>query len=89
MATTTVPQQKPGVMGRAWEVQDRLESRIDNFGKGKYGRVIRMARKPTHDEWVQVAKVTSIGMILIGAIGFVIYFAAIELPVLIGPLLRH
>ncbi|MHB8585463.1 MAG: protein translocase SEC61 complex subunit gamma [Thermoplasmatota archaeon] len=92
MATTTVPRQESqrrGMMGRAWDVQSRLESRIDNIGKGRYGRVIKMARKPTPEEWAQVAKVTSIGMVLIGAIGFVIYFSAIQIPHLIQPLIHH
>lgn len=77
MATTTVPRQtEKGVVGRAWEVQDRLESRLENLGKGKYGRVIRMARKPTAEEWARVAKITSIGMLAIGALGFFIYYMA-------------
>jgi protein transport protein SEC61 subunit gamma-like protein len=84
MATTTVPREEKGVVGKAWEVQTRIESRLDNLGKGKYGRVIRMARKPTNEEWAKVAKITSLGMIAIGALGFVIYFtASVGIPTLI------
>lgn len=84
MATTTVPRPEKGVVGRAWEVQRGIENRLENFGKGKYGRVLRMARKPTPEEWARVAKITSIGMIAIGALGFFIYYMAdIAIPALV------
>lgn len=81
------PQPRPsteaqqGIVGKAWDVQHRLEARVKNLGKGKYGRVLKMARKPDQDEFNQVAKVTAVGMLLIGALGFAIYFV-------MGPLLH-
>lgn len=39
---------------------------------GTYTRVLRLARKPDTKEYNQVAKVTGLGILLIGAVGFVI-----------------
>ncbi|WP_409199944.1 protein translocase SEC61 complex subunit gamma [Methanobrevibacter sp. DSM 116169] len=35
-------------------------------------RVLRISKKPDKEEYVAFAKVTAIGMVIIGAIGFVI-----------------
>ena len=35
-------------------------------------RVLRVARKPGKDEYLQVAKVTGLGILLIGLLGFII-----------------
>ena len=35
-------------------------------------RVLKVSRKPDSDEFINVAKVTGIGIILIGVIGFII-----------------
>lgn len=42
-------------------------------------RILHIARKPTKDEYEKVAKVTALGMIVIGAIGVVasVVFSAI------------
>jgi len=37
-------------------------------------RVITVAKKPGRDEFMQVAKVAGIGILLIGAVGFIIMF---------------
>lgn len=63
-----------GLVDKAWEVQHRLEGRAKNFGKGKYGRVLKMARKPDREEFNQTAKVTAVGMVVIGILGFFIYY---------------
>ena len=59
---------------KGWEVQPRVEERLRRLGKGKYGRVLKMARKPTQDEFSKVVLITGIGLVLIGALGFVIYY---------------
>ena len=61
------------IVDRSWDVQRRVEERLKRLGKGKYGRVLKMARKPTPDEFSRVVLVTGIGLVLIGALGFVIY----------------
>lgn len=65
-------------------VQFKLEDRMRRLGKGKYGRVIRMARKPTPEEYNKTCLVVVIGMILIGGLGFLIYYCWTQLP----PILR-
>lgn len=72
------------IVERAWEVQHRIEERADRVGKGKYGRVLRMARKPDMEEWLNTAKITLAGMALIGFIGFLIFWLMTELPDYIG-----
>lgn len=61
------------VVERAWEAQRRIEERAKHLGKGKYGRVLQMARKPTHDEFSKVVQLTALGLLLIGAVGFTMY----------------
>jgi len=62
------------------ETQRLVEERAKRLGKGKYGRVLRMARKPTPDEYSRVVMVTGIGLILVGALGFVIYLMMTVVP---------
>ena len=59
---------------KSWNLQRRIEERTKHVGKGKYGRVVKMARKPTGDEYVKVTQITSLGLILMGALGFLIYW---------------
>lgn len=62
-----------GIMDRAWELQHKIEVRQQRIGKGKYGRVLKMARKPTNEEYEKTAKIVGLGILLVGALGFVIY----------------
>ncbi|NOZ82185.1 MAG: protein translocase SEC61 complex subunit gamma [Candidatus Micrarchaeota archaeon] len=39
----------------------------------EYRRVISVATKPTREEFISSVKITALGMLLIGLIGFVIY----------------
>ena len=61
------------IVEKSWEVQKDVEERVSKIGKGKYGRVIKMARKPTRDEYVKTITVTGIGLLAIGGLGFLIY----------------
>ncbi len=65
-------------MKRAWELQHKIEKRTERMGKGKYGRVLKMARNPEEDEYVKSAQMAAIGIVIIGAIGFVIYLLATQ-----------
>ena len=56
------------------KVQKRIERWISGFGKGKYSRILKMAKKPTPDEYSKVLMITGIGIILIGSLGFTIYY---------------
>ncbi|OGS63567.1 MAG: protein translocase SEC61 complex subunit gamma [Euryarchaeota archaeon RBG_19FT_COMBO_69_17] len=63
-----------GIVDRSWEVQRRIEERAKRLGKGKYGRVLKMARKPTSDEYSRIVLITGLGIVAIGALGFLIYW---------------
>ena len=62
-----------GFIDKAWNVQHNIESRQKRIGKGKYGRVLKMARKPTNEEYEKTSKITGAGILLIGGLGFVIW----------------
>ncbi|HUL39191.1 MAG TPA: protein translocase SEC61 complex subunit gamma [Methanomassiliicoccales archaeon] len=61
------------IVDKSREVQKDIDERVSKIGKGKYGRVIKMARKPTRDEYVKTITITGIGLLLIGGLGFLIY----------------
>jgi len=61
------------VVEKTWEIQKRIEERVKRMGKGKYGRVLAMARKPTADEYSKIVQIVALGILLIGMVGFVIY----------------
>jgi protein transport protein SEC61 subunit gamma-like protein len=67
-----------GLIDRAWDLQHRLEARQKRFGKGRYGRVLKMARKPTDEEYVKTSKITGLGVLLIGGLGFAIFLLATQ-----------
>jgi protein transport protein SEC61 subunit gamma-like protein len=62
------------VVEKGWEVQRRIEERLKRMGKGKYGRILKMARKPTSDEFSKVIIITGLGLLAVGALGFIIYY---------------
>lgn len=82
MAATAPPtqQNRETLVAKAWDAQERLEGRLSNIGKGKYGRVLRMARKPTPEEYRKAATVSGIGMAILGAMGFIIYYLMRFIP---------
>ncbi len=54
---------------------------MELFGKlvnklKEYGRVLKITKKPTMDEFAAVSKVTAIGIAIIGLLGFIIHMAA-------------
>ena len=61
------------IVERARDLQEDLEARRGRIGKGKYGRVLKMARKPTNEEFVKTSKITFLGMLLVGGLGFAIF----------------
>lgn len=61
------------LIDRAWDLQNKIEVRQKRIGKGKYGRVLKMARKPTPDEFSKTSKITALGIILVGGMGFLVY----------------
>jgi protein transport protein SEC61 subunit gamma-like protein len=71
-------------MDRAVELQNKLEAKQKGFGSGKYGRVLKMARKPTNEEYKKTSMITGIGILVIGGLGFLIYFLVTEIAPWIG-----
>jgi len=63
-------------MERAWDLQHTLEAKQKRMGKGKYGRVLKMARKPTDEEYSKTCKITGVGILLVGGLGFLIFLLA-------------
>jgi protein transport protein SEC61 subunit gamma-like protein len=63
-------------MEKAWDLQHRIEVKQKRVGKGKYGRVLKMARKPTNEEYSKTSKITGAGILLIGGLGFLIFLMA-------------
>ena len=55
------------------DVQNKIERKIGGIGKGKYSRILRMAKKPTRDEYIKVVLITGVGIVLLGLVGFFIY----------------
>ena len=75
------------LMEKAWDLQHRLEARQRRIGKGKYGRVLKMARKPTSEEYSKTSKITGAGILLIGGLGFLIFLIATQVAPWIAGLL--
>ena len=65
--------QEKGRFNKIWDMQHRIEVRQQRIGKGKYGRVLKMARKPTNEEYEKTSKITGAGILLIGGLGFLIW----------------
>lgn len=60
-------------LDRARQVQEEVDGRLHSVGHGKFGRILRMARRPTSEEYVKVLEVTWLGAVLIGLVGFAFY----------------
>lgn len=61
---------------------DNLKDGIQNIGPAirSYIRVLKLARKPTRQEFLTIAKVAAAGIIAIGLVGFLFYFVMDILP---------
>ena len=70
-----------------WQMQHKLEERFKKIGRGQYGRVLRLARKPTSDEFMKSSWVVAIGIGVIGAIGFIVYYVWLKGRPIIADLL--
>jgi protein transport protein SEC61 subunit gamma-like protein len=79
--------EEKGLINKAWELQHNLEARQKRIGKGKYGRVLKMARNPTNEEYEKTSKITGAGILIIGGLGFLIYLIATQVAPWIGDLL--
>ena len=62
------------IVDKSWDLQRRIEEKTKHVGKGKYGRVLKMARKPSGEEYLRISQIVAIGLILVGGLGFLIYW---------------
>jgi protein transport protein SEC61 subunit gamma and related proteins len=62
------PQEHKAEKPKGPGIAERIKGKIAN-----YKRVIDVARKPTKEDFISSAKITGSGMLLLGAIGFVIF----------------
>ena len=69
---------------RATELQNKIEAKQKGFGSGKYGRVLKMARKPTNDEYKKTSMITGLGILAIGGLGFLTFYLVTEIAPWIG-----
>ena len=58
---------------RLEDLEDSITERVKRIGRGKYSRILKMAKKPTRDEFGKSSLITGIGIIIIGGVGFIIY----------------
>jgi protein transport protein SEC61 subunit gamma-like protein len=65
---------------KAEEIQDAIESKVGALGRGKYGRIMKMARTPSRDEYKKTCYIAAIGMVILGAVGFAIFWLMTYLP---------
>ena len=57
-------------LAQTW--QDEIEGRVKGLQTGSYARILKMAKKPSKQEFRQTVIVCGIGMFVLGGIGFLI-----------------
>mgnify|MGYP001000222519 CR=1 FL=1 len=68
------------IEARAEEIQNSFEARTRNLGRGKYGRILKMAHTPTREEYKRTCYIAALGMLVVGAVGFAITWVMTYLP---------
>jgi len=68
------------IEAKAEGFQDSFESKTKNLGKGKYGRILKMAHTPTREEYKKTCYIAALGLIIVGAVGFAIMWIMTYLP---------
>lgn len=71
---------KMKIEAKAEEIQGDFEYKARNLGKGKYGRILKMAHTPTREEYKRTCYIAAIGMVVLGAVGFAIMWLMTYLP---------
>ena len=74
---------------RIWNTQQGLEDRFRRVGRGRFGRVLRLARKPTYDEFVKRSWIVGLGIGLVGLSCFIVYYTCLKVPPKITVLPGH
>ena len=63
--------QSRSVEDKVQDRQDAIEAQFRKISRGSWARIIRMARKPTPQEFKQTSIICGIGLFVLGFIGFV------------------
>lgn len=66
--------------GDLTEMLDDIGIEAPSMDLGEYLRVLKLARKPTREEFMMIGKISITGIFLIGMIGFIIYALLTEIP---------
>ena len=66
--------------GKAEQIQKSLESKMGGFGRGKYGRILQMAHTPDKEEYLKTSKISALGILILGAVGFAVMWIMTYLP---------
>jgi protein transport protein SEC61 subunit gamma-like protein len=78
-----------GAENKIQRLKDKLDldDMVDDLGisapsmdVNEYVRVLKLARKPSREEFTNIAKVSMAGIALIGLIGFLIYAVLTAIP---------
>jgi len=77
---------KLNILERFRNTQEKIEERTKYIGRGKYGRVLRMARKPNSEEYTKTLQITGLGIVLLGGLGFLIFWIWTTAPDFFGDL---
>ena len=64
--------QKRSFEDKVQDRQDAIEAQFRKISRGSWARILRMARKPTPQEFKQTSIICGIGLFVLGFIGFVI-----------------
>ncbi len=64
------------------EMLDEKFRKIENLPDifNEYIRILKLARRPEREEFLQVSKITSVMILLVGLIGFTVYVLMTALP---------
>ena len=68
------------ILEKTFEVQAKLEGDLAAIKRGKFYRVVKMAKKPDTQEYKKTLLLSAAMMFLIGGIGFSIYLIMNFLP---------
>ena len=67
---------------KATAAQENLESKFSKLGTGKYGRIIKMCRTPSTEEYKRSLLIVAAGLAVLGVVGFGLYWLMSYLPIL-------
>lgn len=85
MSAGTNETEKKGSLKEKLDLKNKLDDMdlgvtMPSTNVNEYIRVLKLARKPSREEFTMIAKISMAGIGIIGTIGFIIYALLTELP---------